>query len=91
MEKTKYITIMEVGNDECPNVGTITTANLEKSFIKAIESHFDARLIRFQFEDKTIQSLDECIDAYPIDVIVELDNWGEDVLFEVELSQTWLY
>jgi hypothetical protein len=91
MSKTKYITIIELDNKECSNVGTITTTNLEKSFSEAIESHFDATLIRYRFKDKDIKSLGDCIDAYPIIVIVDIDNFDEEVSYELELSETWLY
>jgi pantothenate kinase len=87
----KYITILEVGNEDCPNVGTIATGGAEHKFKEAIESHFDAELISFSFVDEGITHLTDCISASPIDVLVRLDVGFEQQEFKVELSQTWLY
>ena len=87
----KYITILEVGNEDCPNAGTITMDNAEKKFKEAIESHFDAELLSFSFVDEGITQLSDCINASPIDVLVRLDVGFEHQEFKVELSQTWLY
>ena len=89
--KTKYITIMESGNDDCPNAGTITAENAESGFKEAIESHFDAELLSFSFVDPEITLLDDCINASPIEVLVKLDVGFEHQEFLVELSETWLY
>ena len=32
----KYITILEVGNEDCPNAGTITMDNAEKKFKEVV-------------------------------------------------------
>ena len=88
----KYITILESNNSECPNVGTITNQDVESKFRKAIESHFDAEMIKYKFVNVyTVNDLTDCIDAVPIDVLVELNVDGEKSEYKVELSQTWLY
>ena len=88
----KYITILESNNSECPNVGTITNQYVESKFKKAIESHFDADMIKYRFVDPyTVNDLTDCIDALPIDVLVELNVDGEKSEYKVELSETWLY
>ena len=88
----KYITILESNNGECPNVGTITDQNVESKFKEAIESHFDAEMIKYRFVDVfNVNNLTDCINAMPIDVLVELDINGETLEYQVELSQTWLY
>lgn len=86
-----YITILESDNSECPNIGTITTDNIEQKFKEAIESHFDADLLSYSFIDKNVTRLDDCINAVPIDVEVVLDVDGDNNTYKVELSQTWLY
>lgn len=92
MEKIKYITILESDNSESPNIGTITTENIESKFKKAIEYHFDAEMLKYRFVNVfTVNSLTDCINAVPIDVLVELNDNGDDVEYKVELSQTWLY
>lgn len=92
----EYITILESENSECPNVGTITLnprnwagLGIDNKFKFAVESHFDAKLISFSFVDEQIESLGDCINASPIDVLVKLD--GVEGECRVELSQTWLY
>ena len=91
--ETKYITILEVGNEDCPNAGTITAEDAESKFKEAIESHFDAELLSFSFVDagEGINKLTDCISACPINVLVRLDVGFEEQEFNVELSQTWLY
>ena len=91
IEETKYITILELENNECPNVGTITLENIEGKFKKAIESHFDATLTSFSFVDEQVERLSDCVNASPIDVLVKLDVDGETYKYRVELSQTWIY
>ena len=91
MSKIKYITVLEQGNSDCPNVGTIINENLDVKFKTAIESHFDADLISYSFVDEQINNLDDCINATPIDVLVRLDVDGVENEYTVELSQTWLY
>lgn len=88
----KYITILESNNSECPNVGTITTQDVESKFKQAIESHFDAEMIKYKFVNAyTVNDLTDCIDAVPIYVLVELNVDGEKSEYKVELSETWLY
>jgi hypothetical protein len=88
----KYITILELGNEECANAGTITVENVEAKFKEAIESHFDAEMLRYKFVDtENVNSLIDCIDAVPIEVIVYLDILGDETEYIVELSQTYLY
>lgn len=91
----KYITILESNNTECPNVGTITNEDVELKFKKAIESHFDAEMIGYKFVNVyTVSSLTDCIDAVPIDVLVQtipFDCDDEITEYKVELSQTFLY
>lgn len=87
----EYITILESENNECPNVGTVTLEDVNNKFKKAIESHFDAELISFSFVDEQIETLGDCINASPIDVLVKLDVDGDISEYKVELSQTWVY
>jgi len=88
----KWITIIEKGNNEAPNVGTISTNDLKGGFKKAIQSHFDADLVSYELIGDDIESLSDCINSCPIDVNVVLDvNDGDKEEYKVELSQTWMY
>ena len=87
----KYITILESENSECRSVGTISTEDTLEKFKRAVESHFDAKFISYSFVDEPIKELDDCINAAPIDVLVTVDQDGEDREYQLELSQTWLY
>lgn len=87
----KYITILESENSECKNVGTIKSTFANTRFKNAVEAHFDAKLVSFEFVDKEIKSLTDCIDASPIDVRIKLDTGGDGFDLLVELSQTWIY
>lgn len=88
----KYITILESENNECPNVGTVTLEKIDTKFKEAIESHFDAEMIKYKFVNVyTVNDLTDCIGAAPIDVLVELNVDGEKSEYKVELSETWLY
>lgn len=89
----KYITISEADpySNTCANVGTLGFFNVEQdltdTFVRAIEAHFDAKMVSYRFEGE-INALTDCINAVPIDAWVELEGYGE---VKVELAQTWLY
>lgn len=89
----KYITIREIDNIECPNAGTllVTLCDMNKKFRKAIESHFDAALVRFSFIHPEVESIEDCIDGMPIDILVTMDVDGFEREYKIELSETWLY
>ena len=88
----KYITIIELENNDCCNVGTISDSNIESKFKEAIESHFDAELLRYRFVNSMIfKNLNDCINGLPIEVVVVLDMDGDSVEYKVELTETWLY
>ena len=95
-----YITILEVGASCCPNVGTIAVTKgltpierlvVDNWFKEAIESHFDAALMSYEFVDDHVEDFADCINARPIEVLVKIEGDGCESEHLVELSQTWLY
>lgn len=89
----KYINILEAGNREAPNIGTIAVnGNMGVNFRKAVESHFDAEMLGYSFAGEDIERLDDCINASPIDLTVRLDGLGDGIAeCRIELSETWVY
>lgn len=81
------ITIIEVGNSEAPNIGTITGKNqeeLEVKFANALMRHFDADIESFSIQDGL--TLEDVENGSPLDVEVVIDGIG----YQVEVSETWI-
>jgi hypothetical protein len=90
--KQLAITIMEVDNNECPNVGTIVGVNsieLMKKARRAITNHFDARLTSIKFQDDL--GIMDVKNSPPIDVYVTLDTGTDNVEYTLEFHQTYIY
>lgn len=88
------ITLIEVGNLESLNIGTITsqTGNEEelyKKAIEAIESHFDAEVKSLTIQDSL--RLKDVRNRYPLDAKVEIVWDGEESVLGVEVQQTFIY
>lgn len=91
METSLAITLIEVGNNEAPNVGTIVSSpinneELTRKAIQAIESHFDGKVTSFKIQDKL--SLSELKNSPPIDIFVVINGEYEAHL---EAQETWIY
>jgi hypothetical protein len=87
--KKLSITLIEVNNFECPNIGTIIGATEEEllcKFTAAIESHFDGQLTGFDVSDGL--GLMDLKNSPPIDAFVTIDNENS---FSIELQQTFIY
>lgn len=95
MEKLSF-TLLELGNSESPNIGTITGSTEEElvqKAIKAIESHFDALVTNFRMQDNlTFNHIKNSRPAY-IYATFDADPYGggEVATAVVEVQQTWLY
>lgn len=102
MEKLA-ITLIEVGNSEAPNVGTIVSSpinneELTRKAIEAIERHFDGRITSFKIQDFDgkvttfkIQDnlpLSEMKNSPPIDIFVVI---GGEYEAHLEAQETWIY
>lgn len=88
----KYITIINLNDSECRNIGTIeVNDNVLSSFKKAVESHFCGEMKAVTFETQDASVITDCISANPIDVVVEMDIDGDEAEYYLELSETWLY
>ena len=83
------ITLIEIDNTECPNIGTIVGANEEELLIKfttALESHFDGSLTNFKISESL--GLMDLKNSLPIDAYVTIDFVHS---FKIELQQTFIY
>jgi len=89
--ETLAITLIEVGNSEAPNVGTIVSSpinneELTRKAIEAIERHFDGRIVSFKIQNKL--PLSEMKNSPPIDIFVVIGGENEAHL---EAQETWIY
>lgn len=88
MEKLSF-TLLEKGNSEAPNIGTIFGKyedELVYKATKAIESHFDGEVTSLRIQDGL--TFKELKNSPPVDLYVTID--GEPVS-AIEIQQTWLY
>lgn len=88
MSKQIAITLIEQGNSEAPNIGTITgmtEAELLSKAIVAIQDHFDAEDVSIKVQDDL--NLSDVVNSIPLDVCVTID--GQEYM--VEAQQTWIY
>lgn len=89
--KQLAITLIELNNPECPNIGTIVSntedkEELNKKAVEALVSHFDSEIDFIRIEDNL-----EIIDiknSYPLDATVFFKEGGTA---EIQLQQTFLY
>ena len=87
--KNLSITLIEIDNNECPNIGTIvglTEEELLGKFTTAIESHFDGELTSFDISDGL--GLIDLKNSPPIDTCVTINC---EHSFRIELQQTFIY
>lgn len=84
------ITLIEVGNSESPNIGTIVSSgdqeDLDNAIRKAIESHFDNELTGFKISNGLI--VEDVRNSCPIDAVAVFADGYEA---QIEIQQTWLY
>lgn len=90
MTKEIYVTILEVDNQECPNIGTIynssgTESELIYKYLEALSDYFDIAM-----EDIHIQKdlvISDVRNSVPIDTVVTID----DQKYNIQIQQTFLY
>lgn len=85
------ITLIEVGNSEAPNIGTITSTKdfiyeLNEKAKEALESHFDCEVESFIIQDEL--TLLDVVNSTPLDAVVYL---SDDTNHKIEIQQTFLY
>lgn len=85
------ITLIESGNSDCPNIGTIHCETgdervLKSKAIQALESHFDASVTKIDIQDKL--DFSSVKNREPIDAVITLDN---DTTYVIEIQQTFIY
>ena len=86
------ITLIELDNQQAPNIGTIICKEgndniLREKSIIALESHFDCEVDKIVIQDKL--SFEDVRNSHPLDAKVYLKD--EDVIFNIEIQQTWIY
>lgn len=87
--RNKSFALLEVGNHECPMIGTIANISdteegkrsFEKKFREAVCSHFDV----LEFEHDEIPDLFDGGHSYTVGI--EIDGLN----YEVEIMETWVY
>lgn len=96
--KKAYFTLRELGNDDCPNIGTISVdytvdnglkpdqKQMNEKLIEAVESHFDATIQLVGIIQIDFESV---FNSVPQDFTVELI--GEDLKYKCQIEQTFLY
>lgn len=85
------ITLIEVGNSDCPNIGTIHSSDgngleLWAKAIKAIGSHFDSNVSKIEIQDDL--SFEDVKNSPPLDAVVFLEDGTS---YKIEIQQTFLY
>ena len=84
------VTLIEKGNSEAPNIGTIIHNGYEDDFEakirEAIESHFDAVLVEIIVQDNLKPS--DVKNSYPLDARLQIGDHG---FADIEIQQTWIY
>lgn len=91
MENGLTITLIEVGNSDCPNIGTIhssTGDNVEflTKAVEAIGSHFDCDVSKIEIQDDL--SFEDVKNSPPLDAVVFLEDGTS---YNIEIQQTFLY
>ena len=92
MKKTNY-TILEVGNSECPNIGTLIDVQGKDDFNlklkEAINAHFDAECsFDENFFDSKVKG-----EYMPVEMSISINDSDIDTDWEanIEIHQTWIY
>ena len=84
------ITLIEVGNTESPNIGTVLwngiKENFDASIRRAIESHFDSEVLSIGVQDGL--QPEDVKNSSPLDAIVE---FKDGYTASIEIQETWLY
>lgn len=84
----QYITLSEKGNSDSPTIGTVAVnENLLKNVKEAIEAHMCGTVLSPLDEEE----LTKCLDNEPITIDVEMDIDGDEAIYEIEVSETWIY
>lgn len=90
MNKKLYLTLIEVNNPECPNIGTISGSDEETLYNKAKEAislHFDAYIESITIQDGL--GFMDLRNSPPLDAVVKLEFESEQ--YNIEIQQTFLY
>jgi TATA-box binding protein (TBP) (component of TFIID and TFIIIB) len=93
MSKQIAITLLEQGNSEAPNIGTITGTTENELVHKAIDAigrHFDADIMSLKVQDNL--NLSDVVNSAPLDVYVTIQGEAEGRQeYLLEAQQTWVY
>lgn len=89
MSDKLYLTLIEVANPECPNIGTISgysEESLYKKAVEALESHFDINLVSIKIQDNL--GFMDAKNSPPLDADAEFSDGS---ISSIEIQQTFLY
>ena len=94
MSKELSITLVEIDNQEAPNIGTIVSVTgdeteLKEKAIKALESHFDAKVNKIVIQDSL--GFEDVRNSSPLDAEVFLEDGLVGNYYKFEIQQTWIY
>ena len=86
------ITLIELDNQEAPNIGTIISSigsdeELKNKAIEALSSHFDAEIGYVEIEGGL--GFSDVRNSAPLDAVVYLSE--EEVKYYIEIQQTFIY
>lgn len=87
------ITLIEKGNEEAPNIGTIICDGSELvKATDAIESHFDQEVEKIVFADgESFQSVRNSDPITATVLFADVLNEGQNETAQIEIQETWLY
>lgn len=90
MREDLAITLIETGNTEAPNIGTVVHNGIEEHFddsiLRAIECHFDNDVCRIVYQDGL--GPEDVKNHPPIDALV---YFKDGTTANIEIQQTWIY
>lgn len=90
MREDLAITLIESGNTEAPNIGTIISYGIKEHFDdsirRAIEVHFDNEVLSIVVQDGL--QPEDVKNSNPLDAYVKFKDGNSAV---IEIQQTWIY
>lgn len=84
------ITLIEQGNSEAPNIGTVISDGIKDHFDdsirRAVEAHFDNEVLSIVVQDGL--QPEDVKNSSPLDAVVKFKDGYTAI---IEIQQTWIY
>lgn len=84
------ITLIEPGNSEAPNIGTVISDGIKDHFDdsirRAVEAHFDNEVLSIVVQDGL--QPEDVKNSSPLDAVVKFKDGYTAI---IEIQQTWIY